>query len=153
MQRPGGVTFIAVLDFIGGALCAIGGLFAFAGGSFIASLITAANQGAAGAGSGVAAGIGAIVAVVFLLVAALAIITAIGLLKLKGWGRIIQLVLSALGLLGSIRNFAYGGLHAGGAALVIQIVFLVYYVWSIWYLLTPAVKAAFAGQPAGAVAA
>jgi hypothetical protein len=153
MQRPGGVTFIAVLDIIGGALCAIVGLLAFAGGSFIASLISAANQGAAGAGSGIAAGIGAIVGVIFLIAAALAIITAIGLMKRKGWGRIIQLVLSALGLLGSVRNFAAGGLHAGGMALGIQLVFLVYYIWTIWYLLTPGVKAAFAGQQPAAVAA
>jgi hypothetical protein len=149
MQRPGGVTFIAVLDFIGGALCAIGGLFAFAGGSFIASMIAAANQGST-TGSGLAAGIGAFIGVIFLVFAALAIITALGLLKLKGWARIIQLVLSVLGLLGSLRNFAYGGLHAGGGALVFQLVFLVYYIWVIWYLLSASVKAAFAGQPPAA---
>ena len=150
MQRPTGVTVIAVLDFIGGAFCAIGGLIAFAGGSFIASLISTANGGVGGAGSGIAAGIGAIIGVVLLAFAALAIITGIGLIKLKGWGRIIQLVLTVLGLLGSIRNFAYGGLHAGTSPLVFQIVFLAYYIWVLWYMFTPAVKQAFSGQPPAA---
>ncbi|HEV3221044.1 MAG TPA: hypothetical protein VGZ48_14855 [Candidatus Acidoferrales bacterium] len=145
MQRPAGVTVIAVLDFIGGAFCALFGLLAFAGGSFLSGWLATAN---AGVGSGVAAGIGAVIGVVFLAIGALAIITGIGLLKLKGWGRVIELVLAALGVLGSIKTFATGGLHAGGTALVIQIIELAYFVWVLWYLFTPAVKAAFAGQPA-----
>lgn len=133
------------MDFIFGALAAIAGLIVFAGGSLLSSMFSAANSGV---GSGIAAGIGAILGVICLAFAALLIITGIGLLKLRGWGRIIAIVLSVLGVLNSIRGFAGGGLHMGGSALVFQLVFLVYYVWSIWYLLTPGVKAAFAGQPA-----
>ncbi len=62
MQRPTGVTIIAVLDFIGAASLLILGLLAFAGGSLIAGFINAAaaQSGTAGAApaSGLAAGIG-----------------------------------------------------------------------------------------------
>jgi hypothetical protein len=150
MQRPGGVTFIAVLDFIGGAIFAVCALIAFAGGSFIASLISAANQGAAGAGSTIAAGVGIFIGVVLMAFAALAIVTGLGLLKLRGWGRIIQLVLTIILLLLSIKNFFSVGMHVPTTSLVVEIAFLVYYAWVVWYLFTPGVKAAFAGQPPAA---
>jgi hypothetical protein len=144
MQRPTGVTVIAVLDFIGGALCAILGLLAFAGGSMLSSIF---SQAGAGAGSGIMAGIGAIIGVVFLAIAALVIIAGVGLLKLKGWGRIIQIILAVLGVIGGIKNFATGGLSVGGTSLVIEIAQFAYIVWVLWYMFTPGVKQAFAGQP------
>jgi hypothetical protein len=143
MQRPAGVIVIAVLDFIGGAVCVLFGLLSFVGGSFIAGLFAAAN---AGAGSGLAAGIGAIIGVVFLGFAALAVITGIGLLKLKGWGRILEIILALLGLLGAARGIAGGALHTGGSSLVIMIVEIAYLIWVVWYMFTPGVKAAFSGQ-------
>jgi hypothetical protein len=66
------------------------------------------------------------------------------LLKLKNWARITSIVLAVLGLLGSIRNLAMG-FH--GSGMVMTIVFLAYYIWVVWYLLQPNVKAAF-GQTA-----
>jgi uncharacterized membrane protein (DUF2068 family) len=144
MQRPTGVTVIAVLDFIGGALCALLALLAFAGGSMISSIL---SQAGASTGGGIAGGLVAIVGVVILAIAALVIITGIGLIKLKGWGRIIQIVLAALGVLGQIKSFT-GGLS--GAQYTLPVIILAYDVWVIWYLLTPGVKAAFAGQPPAA---
>ncbi len=143
MQRPAGITVIVVLDFIGGAFCALIALLAFAGGSMIASFL---SQAGAGMGSGIAGGVVMFAGVVLLAVAALVIITAVGLLKLKGWARIIQLVLTALGLLNSVRGFA-SGFHMQGSAMAVTIVVIAYDVWVLWYMFTPGVKQAFSGPP------
>ena len=60
--------------------------------------------------------------------------------------RVTTIVLSALGLLGSLPRLLHG--FAGGG-MVMTIIFLAYYIWVIWYMLQPNVKAAF-GQPATA---
>ena len=150
MERPGGVTVIAVLDFIGAAFCLIGALIAFFFGTMLASFIGAAAgangttaPGAAPA-AGLMAGIGIFLGAIFIAFGILAIFVALGLLKLKNWARVTSIVLAALGLLGSIRNLAIG-FH--GSGMIMTIVFLAYYIWVIWYMLQPNVKAAF-GQAA-----
>jgi hypothetical protein len=146
MQRPTGVTIIAVLDFIGAAFAVIGAVLAFFFGTMLASFIGAAANanGTVAPGAGVMAGIGAVLGVVFLAFAIFAIFVAIGLLKLQNWARITSIVLSALGLLGSFRNIA-ATFHGGGV--VVPIIVLAFHIWVIWYLLQPNVKAAF-GQTA-----
>src|ERR1017187_7043961 len=167
MQRPTGVTIIAVLDFIGAAACAILALLMFAGGAMLGSLFNAAANanGAPGAGMGASfmAGIGIFGGVVFLFFAALAIFVAIrvlqlnnsapsvtidlfaiGLLNRKHWARIVTIVLPPLGLLSTLSRFVHG--FAGGG-MVMTIIVLAYYIWAIWYMLQPNVKQAF-GQAA-----
>jgi hypothetical protein len=150
MQRPAGVTVIAVLDFIGAAFCVIGGLLMFAGGAMLGSLFGAAAtaNGAPGAApaAGLFAGIGIFAGVIALAFAALAVFVALGLLKLKNWARMTTIVLSALGLLLSIPGLLNG---FRGGPIVMTIIVLAYYIWTIWYMLQPNVKAAF-GQPATA---
>jgi hypothetical protein len=150
MQRPTGVTIIAILDFIGAAGLLILGLLSFVGGSLIAGFFNAAStaNGATGAApaAGWMAGIGIFIGAIFLAFAIFAIFIAIGLLKLKNWARITTIVLSALGLLGSLRNLAMA-FHGGG--MVYTIIVLAYYIWVIWYMLQPSVKTAF-GQTAAA---
>jgi hypothetical protein len=148
MQRPAGVTVIAVLDFIGAGFAVIGALLMFMGGSILASFFSAAAtaNGATGAApaAGIMASIGIIAGVIVLCFAVLAIFIAMGLLKLKNWARITTIVLSALGLLGSLRNLVMA-FH--GSGMVVTIIVLAYYIWVIWYMLQPNVKAAF-GQTA-----
>ena len=148
MERPTGVTIIAVLDFIGAAGCAILALLAFVGGSLIAGFINAAGtaNGATGAGpaSGIAAGVGIFIGAICLAFAIFIVFVAVGLLKLQNWARITSIVLSALGLLGSFRNIA-AAFH--GSGMVVSIVVLAFHIWVIWYMLQPNVKAAF-GQTA-----
>ncbi len=150
MQRPGGVTVIAVLDFIGAGFCVIAALLMFMGGSILASLMGAAAtaNGAAGAApaAGIMASIGIVAGVIVLCFGALAVFVALGLLKLKNWARITTIVLSALGLLSSLRNLI-AAFHGGG--MVVTIIILAYHIWVIWYMLQPNVKAAF-GQTAAA---
>jgi len=59
MVRPTGVTVIAVLCFLGTALCALFGLLTIVGGGFVATLINQQGaQGSAGV-AGIMAGLGA----------------------------------------------------------------------------------------------
>jgi hypothetical protein len=149
MQRPTGVTVIAVLDFIGAGFCVIAALLMFMGGSMLASFFgAAAANGATGAApaAGIMASIGIIAGVIVLCFGALAVFVALGLLKLKNWARITTIVLAALGLLSSLRNLI-AAFHGGG--MVVTIIILAYYIWVIWYMLQPNVKAAF-GQTAAA---
>jgi|HubBroStandDraft_4_1064222.scaffolds.fasta_scaffold174715_1 hypothetical protein len=151
MQRPTGVTIIAVLDFIGAAGLLILGLLAFAGGSLLAGFFNAAAtaNGATGAApaSGLAAGIGIFIGAIFLVLAIFAIFVGIGLLKLQNWARVTTIVFSVLGLLGNLNGLR-GGM-AGG--IVGTIIGLAINILIIWYMLQPGVKAAF-GQTAAATA-
>jgi uncharacterized membrane protein (DUF2068 family) len=89
------------------------------------------------------AGLGAAVGIFFLILAAIDMVLAMGLLKLKEWARIVTIVLTAiggalgaLGLLGSLIHFSLIGTLFRVCILAIQ-------VWIILYLLKPEVKAAF----------
>jgi hypothetical protein len=150
MQRPTGVTVIAVLDFIGAGFCVIAALLMFMGGSILAGIFSAAATANGVTGTAPAAGfmasIGIIAGVIILFFAVFAVLVAMGLLKLKNWARVTTIVLSALGLLSSLARFARG--FAGGG-MVMSIIVLAYYIWVIWYMLQPNVKAAF-GQTAAA---
>jgi len=143
MGRPVGVTIIAILDFFGAGLCILGGLGMMLGGGIVANLINQqGGQGGAGA-AGILAGIGVMVGIFCLIVAAVEIILAVGLLKLKEWARIVTIVLTgifgALGLLGLLGIF----LHFNLFATVIRICVLAVQAFIIMYLLKPEVKAAF----------
>ncbi len=148
MQRPTGITILAILDFIGAAIELLIAILFFAGGSFLSSITNAPGasmfgnmMGAAGLPGGV----------VFLLFAAIGFAIGFGFWKLQNWARIIQIVFLiiglAFGLLGVVRVFS--AFSAG--ILVYQLVVLGLEAFILWYVLTPAVKAAFAGQaPASA---
>jgi hypothetical protein len=153
MGRPTGVTLIAVLYFIAAAFCVLGGIGMMLGGGFIAAMINQAGGQGAGAGAGILAGLGAAIGIVFLVIAAIQILVAVGLLKLKEWARIVGIVFSAiggilqlLGVLGSLAHFTIGGFVWNAFWLGIDALI-------IWYLLKPDVKAAFGGPQARGAAA
>jgi hypothetical protein len=58
MGRPVGVTILAILNFIGAAICLLGGIGMILGGGFIATMLSQQGQGSAGA-AGILAGLGA----------------------------------------------------------------------------------------------
>jgi hypothetical protein len=152
MNRPTGVTVIAILDFLGAGLSILGGLGLMLGGGFIATLINQqGGQGSAGA-AGILAGIGAAVGVFCLIIAAIEIVLAVGLLKLKEWARIVTIVLTAifgaLGLLGLLGSF----IHFNLFATAIRICILAVQAFIIMYLLKPEVKAAFQPHPMASAA-
>jgi uncharacterized membrane protein (DUF2068 family) len=117
------------------------------GGGFIATIINQqGGQSTAGA-AGIFAGIGVMAGIFCLIIAAIEIVLALGLLKLKEWARIVTIVLTAifgaLGLLGLLGSF----IHFNLFATVIRICVLAIQAFIIWYLLKPEVKSAFQQQP------
>jgi hypothetical protein len=154
MNRPTGVTVLAVLNFIGAGLEIICALLMFVGGAFLGTFLSqmAANSGRA-AGAGIGAAIGIAFGIVFIVMAAISAIVGFGLWNLKEWGRIVEIVIGslgaliqAIGLLGSLSHFRMG-------AILWNLTWLAFDAWIIFYLVQPHVKAAFAQRPSMQAAA
>ena len=137
MERPTGVTILAVLAFIGAGLLVLAALgFLLMGGVMLSRM--------AGAPLGMMGGIGvAFLAVVFLVIAVLYVVMGIGFWKLQNWARILAIVLTglavlfqALGVLGALAHF-----HP--FLFIWRAIFLAIDVWIVVYLLKPNVKQAF----------
>jgi hypothetical protein len=141
MGRPVGVTILAILDFIGAAFCLLGGIGMILGGGFIATMLSQ-GQGSAGA-AGIFAGLGAAAGVFIIIIGGVSALVGFGLWKLKGWARIVSIVLFAisavfqlLGILGTLAHFNMFALIWGMFWVAVDALV-------IWYLLKPEVKAAF----------
>ncbi|MGH9737585.1 MAG: hypothetical protein ACRD4X_03250 [Candidatus Acidiferrales bacterium] len=132
MQRPMGVTIIAILGVAFGALAILEGLW-----------IAMAHRPL-----GMMTGMGgAFAGIVLLGIAALVIVTSVGLLKLQEWSRVlaillnaVHLVIAALGLLEAFRHvhalFFFG-------MMLRHIIMIIVGVWIIVYLIQPHVRQAF----------
>jgi hypothetical protein len=153
MNKPAGVIVIAILYFLGAALCLIFGLLFIAGGGFLATILK--QQGEAGA-SGLAsilAGLGAVIGVVFVVFCAIDVLVGWGLLTLKNWARIVAIVFSIIGLCFQAFSLMRALTHLGIPHLIIPVVVIAIHGLIIWYLLKPEVKAAFQGAPMQAASA
>jgi uncharacterized membrane protein (DUF2068 family) len=139
MQRPTGVTILAVLAFIGAALMIVGALFGLLGGMLVSAMGSSRM--------GMLAGVGAALLAVFLLVcAAVNVVVGVGLWKLKNWARIITIVLTGVGLLGSVLSIfnPFGHMHLFLFVFLIRrLILAAIYAWILWYLFQPNVKQAF----------
>jgi hypothetical protein len=146
MGRPVGVTILAILNFIGAAFCLLGGIGMILGGGFIATMLSQQGQGSAGA-AGVLAGLGAAAGVFIIIIGGVSALVGFGLWKLKGWARIVSIVLFAISgafqLLGILASLA----HFNAFALIWGAFWVAVDAFVIWYLLKPEVKAAFQQQP------
>ncbi|MGC1107597.1 MAG: hypothetical protein WA876_13770 [Candidatus Acidiferrales bacterium] len=138
MERPSGVTILAILSFVGAALLLLGACMMF----FLGAAGIAAAAGGRGMGGPLAA-LGAFAGVAFLVLAAIYIVNGIGLWKLLGWGRMLTIVLVVIGvifgLLGLVR--AVPIMHVG--LIVWQLIVLAIDVWILTYMFKPHVKQAF----------
>jgi hypothetical protein len=153
MGRPTGVTVIAVLYFLGAVLLVLGGIGMMVGGGFIATLISQQGGQGSGAGAGVFGALGAIAGIFFLVFAAIDFLVGWGLIKLKGWARIIAIVFAVLGALGALFGLVGVFTHFGMFIVFWTLVRLAICGWMIWYLLQPNVSAAFQGGKTGAATA
>ncbi len=141
MERPTGVTVLAVLNFLGAGLYALlAVLFFLIGAGGAASGMMSEMGGGAAA---FLLGLGAAVGVILLIFSAIGLAIGIGLWKLRNWARIVTIVLVGLslllgviGLLGSLIAFELG-------SLIFQAIFVALYAWIIWYLFQLHVKQAF----------
>ncbi len=137
MGRPVGVTILAILDFIGAAFCLLGGIGMILGGGFIATMMSQqGGQGSAGA-AGFFAGLGAVAGVFIIIIGGVCALVGFGLWKLKGWARIVSIVLAGIGgafqLLGLLGSLAHFNLFA----VVWSLFWIAVNALIIWYLLKP----------------
>jgi len=133
------VTILAVLAFIGAGLCLLLVPIIFLGGAALMGMIGAAGR----PGAGFLAGLGAALAFVFLALAVLYAVTGYGLWSLKNWGRILAIVLVAIGLLSAAAGVMSSLMHFRMLLLLRELVVVAIDVWIITYLLKPHVKQAF----------
>jgi hypothetical protein len=70
------------------------------------------------------------------------VLTGYGLFRLQGWARFLKLVLSAVDVV-ILISVAQEAFHEGGFGEVMWIAFVIYFVWSAWYLFTPQMRPAF----------
>jgi uncharacterized membrane protein (DUF2068 family) len=139
MQRPTGVTILAVLAFIGAGLLVVGALFGLLGGMLV-STMSASRMG-------MMAGVGAaVLAVLLLIFAAVDVVVGVGLWKLKNWARILTIVLTGIAFLGSVLSILnpFAHMHIFFFVFLIRrLVLAAIYAWILWYLFQPNVKQAF----------
>lgn len=100
--RPIGVTILAILEFVGGALALLLGLFFMAVGPYIVELFAGAALPPL-----LSAVLGALGAV-FLVAGLIALLVGWGLWTGKGWAWWIVVILEALGVLSSLAGIAMG---------------------------------------------
>lgn len=137
MERPTGVTVLAVLAFIGAGLSVLGALVVLLGGALVADMATRP-------GLGMMAGVGGVIIGVFLLgIAALYAVAGAGFLKLKNWARILVIVLCGLGALFNAVGVLSSLIHFHVVLVVWQGILVAIDVWILVYLLNPRVKQAF----------
>jgi len=137
MERPTGVTILAVLAFIFAGLALLGALGLMFMGGMLAQMVESSGMGT------MLAGAGAFVGVVVLICAALYFLVGFGLWKLKNWGRILAIIFVALGLISAAMGlfFSLSPFQAGVFAW--QLFVCALDIWIIVYLLKPHVKQAF----------
>ncbi|MGD1212944.1 MAG: hypothetical protein ABR973_16525 [Candidatus Acidiferrales bacterium] len=137
MERPTGVTILAVLAFIGAGLLVLAALgFLLMGGVMLSRM--------AGTPLGMMGGIGvAFLAVVFLVIAALYVVIGVGFWKLLNWARILAIILIGLAVLFQAVGVLAALAHFHPILFVWRAIFLGIDVWIVVYLLNPNVKQAF----------
>lgn len=147
MQRPTGVTVLAILSFLGAGLLVIGALVMFAGGAMLATMLRSSMP------SGILAGVTSVIAVFCLLFAALYVVTGIGLWTLKPWGRILTIILVSLSLLFSVLGLLTSMMHFMIGIVIWRIIVCGIDALILWYMFTPEVKRAFGEGMVGGPAA
>jgi uncharacterized membrane protein (DUF2068 family) len=138
VQRPIGVTILALFDFLGMVVLLLGGL------------LLAVGMGVAGMSKEVAGGMGAILAGVGIFGAVFCFILAVlygvlgwGLWSLKNWARIITVVFAGIGLAFGALGLVMSLIHFEIFSLFLQAVPVAVNALIVWYMLQPHVKQAF----------
>lgn len=143
MNRPTGVTILAVLHFLGAGLYVLAGIFFMVGMGIAGAAAGSSDaEGAAGVG-GMLAGMGAIAGVVMIVLAIIPGLIGWGLWTLKNWARIVTIVLTGLGLVFIVLGLVGSLMAMEIVSLVMNLCFAALYAWIIMYLLKPHVKQAF----------
>jgi len=136
VNRPTGVTILAILALIGTGCFVLFALLAFFGG-VVAALASVPFFA-------MLSGIGAIGVVGFCLIAAaISAWIGMGLLKLRNTARILLIFFVGLSLLGSAIGLVFSLLHLDVPSAIVRLIIGGIDLWIITYLLKPHIKHAF----------
>jgi predicted membrane protein DUF2127 len=137
MERPTGVTILAVVAFIFGGFMTLGALGVVLGGAALSSM-------ASSGGLGMLAGVGgAILGAILFGFAVVYIIDGVGLMKVANWARVLTIVLVGLSLLRSAFSVLRSLGHLHVFAMFFTLIIVAIDVWILVYLFKPDVKQAF----------
>lgn len=134
MGRPTGVTIIAVLMVIGGAIMLVGGISAIA----LAPLLPMAAQSqdlAGGISSAMLGGVAAASGAFFIALGIASLVIAYGLFKGRGWAWTAAVVLSIIGIVMSVVSIVTGNFGSIVSIIINGVI--------LYYLYRPHVKAYF----------
>jgi hypothetical protein len=138
MQRPTGVTILAVLCFLGAAVLLMAAMLFMAGGVLLSHVI------ATGPGAEWLVGLGgAVVGGTLLVIGILDLVMGIGFLKLQNWARILMIIFVALSALGSGGGLLFMFGHFLPLLMFRHVVTVAIDIWILIYLFQPHVKQAF----------
>ena len=137
MERPTGVTILGMLGYIGAGCLVLAALVMFLSGAIVANLT-------ARPGFGMLAGIGGVIlGVFFLAFAAFYVVTAVGLMKLQNWARILVIILCGVGVCFYALGVLSALFHLHPLLVLWRAMVLAIDLWVGLYLLKPHVKQAF----------
>ncbi len=142
MPRPVGVVVIAVLEFLGAAGMALGGLIALFGMGFLARALEQ-NGTINSSMVPVVVGAGVLVAVFCFACAVFFGFLGYGMLNLRNWARIATLVLAVLGIVLGILGIVGGLFRFGIISAVFSGIRVAVNGLIFWYLTQPHIKEAF----------
>ena len=121
IERPTGVTILAVLAFIVGIFGALGGL-----------LVVAAGTAAAAYGFGIEGGLAVVIGALVLIVGLLWLVIGWGLWNINKWGYQVAMILAIIGIILALPGIA----GAGIVTIIINGII-------IYYLIQPEIKDVF----------
>lgn len=138
MQRPTGVSILAVLSFIGAAFA----LLAACGMFLLGAAGIAAAAGGRGLGGPLAA-LGAFAGVAMLILAVIYVVNGVGLWKLQGWGRLLTIVLLVIGIIFEVLGIVRALPLMRVGFIIWELILIAIDVWILTYMFKPHVKQAF----------
>ena len=140
MDRPIGVTILAILEFIGAGFLILVGLLLLVG----MSMLGAMGGGGEGASMmGILGALGAAAGVVVIILALIPLAIGIGLWKLRNWARILVIIFAGLGALGNAARVIWGLGSGDMLNTVAGIIGLGIQALILWYMFQLHVKQAF----------
>ena len=140
MERPTGVTILAVLEFISAGVIILVGLLLLVGGGVLGAM----SGGSEASGfMSVLGALGAVAGVVVIVLSAIPLLVGFGLWRLKNWARILVIVFSGIGVVSNLFEIL-GGASAGELfSLSSGVIGLGINVLILWYMFQAHVKQAF----------
>jgi hypothetical protein len=137
--RPGGVTVLAILNFVAAAALVCLGLAIILGAGLFGTMAGAHERGA----MILFAGLGALGAVFFFLMAIVSAAIGYGMWNLQNWSRIVSIALCCLGILAGFLGMMTGVIRFHPFFMMGSIFRMAVAAIIIWYLFQPHVKRAF----------